>query len=396
MANSNSTSIDGFIIRPSVEGQSFITEFLASPDFDIDTLRSICRKHGLRGYSGSGKRTLAELLARDAVNNSLLKQTILESVFGSFKNWLSIKSGKVGVVVNALDPIKLITEAGEEKWYGPVSVPNEDGEWYIRPIFLPHWENLGSHEENANNNGQRTLTESKVRWLCFARIASNYASIHWRGAYHSAEDARKAQGVKTQAATWQHIPKLFQELERMTQSRFDDIKLHQFVLFYLWEKYRYDKKNYEWNDIRIRCETAGVKLNARSSTGAKSDLDKKQIQGIKKLANTIRTAIFHELAQAENIVPQKSEFYDEVILRTLIQDFGALSYEFEIKANARKFFRTHSYFGMHPEQETPDAFAHMRIFKSYGTYLEQLKFLTQHLDDSNESHHDQVEQRSLF
>ena len=118
-----------------------------------------------------------------------------------------------------------------------------------------------------------------------------------------------------------------------------------------------------------------------------------EIGGIRRLANTIRKSIQLELnTKYETSLPEPDKF-DEVILRTLIREFGTLSYEFSLTDNDRnRLFRAHTYFGLKPDTSSQDAFPHINFYVSWRDDKEQFQFLLDHLrtDDDNESQPEQI------
>lgn len=391
---STATGVDGFIVRSASEGQSFITEFLNSPDFDIESLKSICKQSEIP-HTSNHKRTLAETIARDAMIYPIVKKIVIEQLIPPWKNWFAFMKGRPRIPLAGSDPCGLLDGLGEEKWYGPIHISTDDCVWFIRPIHLVHWEDLGQSDDNKLN-GKRHLTKSTIRWLCFARFSDNFVSIHWRGLSHNDESSDSGRDSKSPVKTWVYVPQLFQEIQKLTQTRFTEVNLYDLVLLHLWDNFRYDKQNYVWKDLRIRSEIAGVKLNARSSLIVEHEFDGGETPGIKKLANTIRLAVLNELSAKYKYTVDDPEHFDEVILRTLIQDFGALSYEFAIeKVDGEKLFHGHCYLGVRPDQGSEDSYPHIHVLKSYGDYSKQLEFVLDNVRTNNDDK-DQPKQASLF
>jgi hypothetical protein len=140
------------------------------------------------------------------------------------------------------------------------------------------------------------------------------------------------------------------------------------MLHNLWEKYRGDS-NYRWIDRRIRAESGGVSLNARAGV---FELD---TEGIRGLARTVRKAVERDLVSRYGEDFRDQSVLDEVILRTLMREYGTLSYEFSLEDNQNLIIRTHSYFGLRPQLNSPDCLQHMNVYYSKRDELEQLEFL---------------------
>lgn len=369
--------IDAFVLRYEIEELGFTELFLASGDFDIATLRNICRTLHL---PPSGKRTdLIHRITMASKGSAIVQRMIIQHLIGRKKSWATLKTGKDFILPDCLDPRDLVISAGEEQWYGPINYPpDSDASWYIRPMFLPHWEIL----EGPTEPPRRVW----IRWLCFARIGTNSISLHWRG-FSYAKDQEYALRYNAQFRYWEHVLTLFDEIEKLTHASLAPVDLHDLILHKLWDEYRY-AESYEWIDRRIRAESGGVSLSARA--GAVVEIE---IGGIRRLANTIRKSIQLELnTKYETSLPEPDKF-DEVILRTLIREFGTLSYEFSLADNdGSKLFRAHTYFGLKPKTSSPDAFPHLKFHTSWRDDKEQFQFLLDHLrmDDDNESQPEQI------
>jgi len=311
------------------------------------------------------KSDLAQRIAGTCERSQQMQKTVMQHLIGRDKGWFSVKTGKVVERPVCDDPIGLLVAEGEPKWYGPIDYPLDSrGSWYIRPVFVPHWE---TSEDSAK------VMQYSARWLCFARITDQAISLHWRGFSH-ADSADSALRHNSQFHYWERIPTLFEEVEDLANARVSFINLHNLILHRLWDRYR-DNPSYEWLDRRIRAESGGVALSAHAGTVVEFE-----VAGIRRLAYTIRSSIERELETKYNLKLPDPENLDEVILRTLLREFGALSYEFSLENEGDdKLFRAHNYFGLKPETTSPDSFPHSRIFTTWRDDLGQLDFLLRHL-----------------
>jgi hypothetical protein len=400
MASSSPKGIDGFIFGDE-KGRPFLIDFLRSPDFTVDALRDICKSAGIKGYSAD-KRTLANIIADEVLRRPSLKEDIIAALLTPFKEWVAIKKGHLPRSLASGDAIDLLEAPGKAKWYGPVYTESDNLPWYIRPIFIPHWRvkrGMGSQENNDDNeNDNREFERCLIRWLCFIRIDSDYVTIHWRGLQHDKGDDFDDDGTgkRSQIETWQYIPALFSELEEMSHRNLEEVNLHSLVLDYLWENFRYNKSDYRWSDLRLRSKSAGVKLNARSSSTVTIKMGEQEIKGLVSLARTLRKSIFIELMKMQSISVSDEEHYDDVLLQALIKDFGALSYEFEVDNNpAGRVMRYYCYFGLQKDMANDDAFPHIQIYKPLGDHITQVQGILEHLRKARE-YHDQPEQGSLL
>jgi len=370
-------STDAFVLR--FKADEFAPGFLASPDFDVATLKSICRDLNL---SSTGKKTdLVDRIAPHCQRSDLARKSVMEHLVRRPKGWFSLKIGEVSTPPKFLDPTELVVGEGTQQWYGPLGDPvDDDVVWYIRPVLIPHFELLPDSSD---------VVRFEIRWLCFARVVSNFISLHWRGFTHALTlDA--ATRYNSQFHYWEHVPRLFDELQEAARAKLEYVNLHDLVLYTLWDKYRYDGTS-KWVDRRIRAESGGVALTAR--TGAIIDID---VPGIRRLAYTIRRSIQMELSEKQGVFLSEPAWFDEVILRTLLREFGSLSYEFSLEDRfKRKLFRAHSYFGVKPNSTSPDSFAHLNVFTTWQDDLRQLQFILDHMDDDH-GENNRSEQLSLF
>jgi len=350
-------TIDAFVLRYRFEEEfPFVASFLGSPDFNTGTLQGICQELGL-SYAGN-KADLAQRIAETCERSQQAQEMVMQHLIGRDKGWFSVKVGSINERPVFDDATGLLVAEGEPKWYGPVDYPpDSSGSWYIRPVFVPHWETL----ENSSE-----VMEYSVRWLCFARITDQAISLLWRGFSH-ADSADSALRYNSQFHYWEHIPTLFEEIEDYASARVSFINLHNLILHRLWDRYREDS-SFEWLDRRIRAESGGVALSAHAGTVVEFEA-----AGIRRLAYTIRASIERELETEYDLELPDPENFDEVILRTLLREFGALSYEFSLEnEDGDKLFRTHNYFGLKPEAQSSDSFPHSRIFTTWRDDLGQL------------------------
>jgi len=364
--------VDAFVLRHDLQGYQFATQFLASTDFDVATLKQISRDLGM---SPSGRKNeLSDQIARAAAEQSSARAAVISRMIGRKKGWASIRAGRVTEFPSLADPQGLVIGRGDERWYGPIVCPvDTEAQWYIRPVFVGHWD-MPEHDASPPN-------ECQIRWLCFARMQADVISLHWRG-FSFAETARAAMNRAAQFPYWQYVPNLFEEIVKLTDSDVKDIKLHWLVLYCLWDKYRHNP-SYLWTDRRIRAESSGVSLNAHA--GAVHEID---VGGILHLARTVRSSIQQELQTKHGQGMPDPCTFDEVIMRTLIREFGTLSYEFSLEEGQSVVFRAHSYFGLRPQSNSRDRFPHLKLHTSRRHHLDQMGFLLNHLRESGDGNED--------
>ncbi len=204
--------------------------------------------------------------------------------------------------------------------------------------------------------------------LCKNSQQCGFSSL--RQGFSYAESINRAESA-SQFPYWLYIPDFFDELEGVLETELQSPNLHDLVLYQLWDRFRLDQ-DYTWTDLRIRAESGGVSLSARSS-GSIVEID---VRGINHLARTLRRSVNREL-RSQGLTMPSEEKMDEVILRTLIREFGAKSYELSLERGQEDLFKAHIYFGMKPDSPGPDSFPHLNCFTSWRNPVEQLQFLLQ-------------------
>ena len=355
--------VDAYVLRYELTGRDFMSQFLASPDFDIDTLRGICATLGV-GVHGR-KTDLVHSITGCNAASPRLAEAVLGGLLARNRTWVSVKMGTVGGNPALADASDLVFGPGSSQWYGPLeSALDPQAKWYIRPVFAPHWETSSEREDT-------TPQKVTIRWLCFARLSTGVMSLHWRG--FTIKDNVGGNGkYKVQFPYWDHVPKLFGDMEDLTRSAVANVNLYHVILDTVWDKYR-SSGQYEWVDKRIRAQAAGISLSARAGA-----VEEASVSGIRRLAQTLRRAVEQHASSRHSALPQPEEV-DEVLLRTLIKEFGTVSYEFQLMPRGGSpLFWAHAYFGAKPGSHSPDQFPHLSFRSSAGGDLDQLRFLLDH------------------
>jgi len=364
-----------FVLRYNNNPTEFAEAFLASTDFEMDMLRQIARRIDLLA-TGRSKSDLINLITRRVranYENSPYLSTIIQQLVARPKDAISAKVGQVSHFPILADANELVIRAGSESWYGPVNYPGDEqyARWYIRPQFVDYWDILPSEE---------APTKLQARWLCFARVTESALSLHWRGfTYPNGPDGVENSAKRVQFPYWAYIPQFFEEISQLTNAKVDYVNLHRLLLHHLWDKFLEDT-NYNWTHTRIRAESSGVSLNAHAGV-TDNELN---IGGILHLARTVRTAVQKELESKGYTMPSPDHI-DNTILRTLIREYGALSYGFHLSAWGGTIFKAHSYFGLKPSSRSPDSFPHMQVSISEKEALEQLQFILANAKDVEHS-----------
>ncbi len=376
---SSKESSKPFAIRQAdVSPEVFARRFLAGHDFDMPALRKICKEFGL---ATSGKK------------NNLLQnieiflgthprrddgQTILEHLIRRNKNWFTFRTGICKTFPTLRDPVEIVFSPSKAEWHGPVIV--DDDNWYIRPHYTSQWE-----FDDISKKPQ----EYQIRWLCFARVSETFVSLHWQG--FSLADKIELIDHESQFRYWEYIPAFFDEFQKVLKIKLNPPLLHNLVLHDFWDEFRLSH-DHEWEDLRIRAESGGVSLNVKSSGRSASEDEDLNITDIKHLAKTLSLSATKELNISLDKIKQAR--LEESILRTLIREFGAKSYEFSLTNQGQKLIRAHFYFGMKPNTPSPDSFPHVNCFIKWRSDKDQLDFIIQHLKSGNVE--SQPQQPSLF
>ena len=369
------------VIRYDLQGIPFALQFLAAEDFDVATLKRICKeleinqvgkKNVLLGYIESFLTSDHDLSATTVILYNLIRKA---------KKWFTFKQGKHGTLPSQNNPADIIYSEGKEEWYGPINLPEDPSEnWYIRQSFILEWE----IDTTTNKPIQRA-----IRWLLFAKVTPEGISYHWQGFSHS-EDENSIKR-ESQFRYWDYVPNIIKEFEAIVGGNFEFPNLYNFVLHQLWDNYR-GQDGFTWTDQRIRAESGGVSLNARSA-GVTNDVEI-DVRGINSLANTLTLSVIRELGLPLDI--QKQHNLQEKILRTIIREFGAKSYEFSLEHYSDKLIRAHIYFGAKPNFPGPDSFPHINCIIGWKSDQDQLNFIVNQLKTLPENVSDKPFQPGLL
>jgi hypothetical protein len=369
------------VVRYDIQGVPFALQFLRADDFDVFTLKNICRDLGINqtGVKNFLIGHIERYLSSDYNLSGI--QPILHNLIRKSKKWLTFKLGGFSFSDTLNDPINLVYSEGLSEWHGPVTLPEDaSSKWYIKPIFIEHWE----FDEITKKPVLRA-----IRWLVYAKLEDGILSFHWQGfTYSDDEDSTKRE---SQFPYWNYIPTLIEEFEDLIHRKLDTPNLHQLVLHQLWDYYR-AQDGYVWTDLRIRAESGGVSLNARSA-GAGSDVEI-DVKGINHLAHTLSLSVLKELDLKLDELKQRR--LQDHILQTIIRQFGAKSYEFSLEGESGKILKAHFYFGMKPNYPSPDAFPHINCHTSWKNDVDQLAFIVEQIKNLPKNVDSGSDQPKLF
>ena len=392
-------SIEVFQIATTLEDNTdaFTHALLSSSDYTAPE-----RKHALReGKVVSGnKRTeqaSAILRASQIDTGTSLRKLMDALVVGLItrkKFYFALKVGTVSKTPQLADPKLLLKQRGEPIWYGPIARPEDTGAvWYIRPVLLTY------HVVNETETGQDVI-ESKLRWLCLARVTNNVISLHWRNfTPGSGRVFVRGKPYSSRFPYWLLIPYLFAEIEKHCGAKVREVALDNLILNTIWDQY-HDSRQFRWEDIHVKAEHSGITLNARRkgvgivlTRGSDEDddfepqedinTDSTEIEGIKNFASTVRKAVVARLRSYEVVVkPNIAEELDKEILRTMIKNYHPQFYQCAIqnRANNDLLFYGKAYFA---ENDTDDeeGLRHVQLTHNQQiSDLDQLLFLLAHFD----------------
>lgn len=383
MSDKSRSGVDAFIDKGFPDSKTFCTQFLYSPEFNLNALKSLTKSKKNRS-----KYDLAVSITASLEDKIINPEEVLLAFVQQPRKWLSVKLGDFEKYPTSEPASRLLTEFGEEGWYGPIKDPEASHTWYIRTFKVPFFEQVYQAEgasEGEIAEQSKSVASYQIRWTVLAEIGSNYAALSWNGFRHN--------GLKPglldpqieslmQFPYWYHIPVFFDELAKQTKANWQHPVLHQIVLQHLWDKYLIDPQ-YIWRHLRIRADNRGVALNAHS-TGA-FDQEKLQMRGLQALSRQLASSALNSLKISET--PEIISSVESSLLRTLIQEWGTKSYEFsldgisESKNERVGLFRAHCYFAIGSSTSPQDSLQHLHCFTgNYGGSLQALRFILSELE----------------
>ncbi len=373
MVNRSTSGPEAFIDKGFPDSKTFCTQFLNSPDFTLGTLKAL-----VKGGKSKPKYDLATSLAESLENHEISEDEILLAFVRQPRKWLSFKIGRCEQYPTHEASEILLTEFGEDGWYGPIKDVDDSRSWYIRTKEVPFYEQGVFQSESSS------VATYRIRWTVLAEIGINYIALSWNGFSHQEVKPNSAYSSGeslVQFPYWKYIPIFFNELSQSCSTQWEHPVLHKLILQDLWSKYVNDPQ-YIWRHLRIRADNRGVALNVHS-TGA-SDNEEQQMRGLQALSKELASSALSSLNIQET--PEKNGLVEKALLRTLIQSWGAKSYEFSLNkiatsiAKDKEIFRAHCYFSLGASSSSQDSLQHLHCFtKDYGGSGKALQFLLSEL-----------------
>lgn len=349
-------------VDPGVRGKDLARFFLQCPECHISLLARFA------GQTGSRKKEALAWALADRLEDGLVSADEFMLAYAlQPRTWLSLKIGgapRLSDHDRLGAPAQLLWEFGTSQWYGPLGKPGAESQIYLRPFEVPH----------ISISGDRPL-KTRVRWMVVAEVSDGWVSLAWNG-FTSRRDEEEVRGA--QFPFWEYIPVAFSELQGLLGTTWEEFPLNKIVLSDLWRKY-VDNPGYSWEHLRVRAEAAGVALNARSAR-AISDFDAK---GIDNLTGAFATAVISALDI--KATPETKSRAANAILRTLIHEWGTISYEFALSERSNTGleetlrFHAHCYFGHRASLATQDSLQHLKCYRSAGGDSGARDFLLAHL-----------------
>lgn len=346
-----------FIDNNFSKGKEFLKHFLDSPEFTLNTLHQIMPS----GSSKKKKHELAHDIATAFEEGRLSPKQILLPYVKRSRHWLSFRLGQVKATPQQQEAHLLLTEFGDDGWYGEIKDNQNNNHYYIRTFKITDYQ--------GNN----------IRWTVIAKIGSDCVALTWNGfTLISANDAKVERQVSF--ACWKFIPSCFQEIATFCQAELSEPNLHRLILHDMWDKYM-GNSQYRWHHTRIRAESSGVALNAHSS-----EIKEINVQGLKALSGKLAESILKSVG----IIDDSNKLLAEVAaLRTLIKEWGTKSYEFSLKkedlnkkSRYNRLIKAHCYFGLKPNSSTQDSLQHLKCDCGGSTGV--LKFLLEELESCSD------------
>ena len=358
-----------FVCADNLAREAFIYQFLEQ-EFTAQNLYKLI----LTATTNIKKNAKKEFLIKKTIalleNGSLLPHDILQMYVRTPRMWLSFQLGEHKQTPAKLKPDELLYSFGAEDWYGPIENLERNAIYYIRTFRFPE-------PLERDHEGIRTKYQY-YRWPIIAEVRSNYVALSWYGFSYSNEIDKRA----NQFPFWTHIHQVFDELKDITKANWTEPDLYNLVLNKLWNKYLIDpvyKDSYQWKHLRIRAESSGVALNAKTSPGI-VEID---VAGLQALSHRLATSALNAIDSDGNRNHDNSQqkLVESAILKTLIQDWGSKAYEFSLErfygdeGESDKVFRAYCTFGLRKDLKTEDALQHLKCYAEYGNSLGALEFL---------------------
>ncbi|TBR60722.1 hypothetical protein B4U84_07670 [Westiellopsis prolifica IICB1] len=344
-------SINAFVDHGFPPGEEFCVKFLSSNEFTRETLQLISS-----GTSRVKKDELAIYIVNAFEKGQLTSDDILLAYVKQPRTWLSLKLGKCARTPNLNSAASLLQEFGQDGWYGPIQEQNQPHKkWYIRTYKIDDSVRRGTGTDSQPD-------KRDIRWSVIAEVTKDCVALCWNGfTFNSITNERTE---PSQFPFWHHISKFIDELANHCQADWKHPNLHKLVLHDMWDKYL-NCIPYKWRHLRIRAEASGLAINAHSAGVQEID-----VKGLQALSEKLANSVLNKLGLVGD--SEKMSNAEDVILLTLIKEWGTKSYEFQLdreltateietetdklkKIKVKHLIKAHCYFGLKPNSTTQDS-----------------------------------------
>ena len=300
----------------SADSSEFLKLFLSN-EMTSSTLVSLINLSGNSIGRSERKEALVSRVAGLLGTGEIVPSQILQEYVRMPRMWLAIKLGKHAKEPRLRDPNLLLRNFGDAGWYGPVK-NNLDGSSYY--IYTKRVSEPIEYDKDTN----RITKSGDYRWSVIAKISEGYVALHWYGFGYKEDPGKKA----NQFPFWKYIPSIFEELEHLTGATWQEPDLYNLMLDKLWNKYLDDityADTHDWSHLRIKAESSGVALNARSSMNGPSEISLKGLLALADaLARSALTSLSEHSETAIEVDLDEKEITREILknalLKALIKD----------------------------------------------------------------------------
>ena len=141
MPSQSRAGVEAFVDRGFPDSKTFCTQFLYSPELSLNTLKSL-----VKSGKSQQKYDLAFSLATALEDQTIDSEKILLAFAQQPRKWLSFKLGHCEKYPVLKKASNLLTEFGEDGWYGPIRDPETSRKWYIRTHKVPFYEQVYQSE----------------------------------------------------------------------------------------------------------------------------------------------------------------------------------------------------------------------------------------------------------
>jgi len=251
MSSQSRTGVEAFVDRGFPDSKTFCTQFLYSSEFSLNTLKSLVN----RGKSQQ-KYDIAVSVATALENQTIDSEKVLLAFAQQPRKWLSFKLGHYEKYPVLKKASNLLTEFGEDGWYGPIRDLETSRKWYIRTHKVPFYEQVYQAEEASEGEiaaQAKSVATYQIRWTVLAELGTNYIALSWNGFRHNdLKPGLYDPQIESlmQFPYWSYIPSFFDELTQECQANWQYPVLHQLVLQHLWDTYLTNPQ-YIWRHLRI-------------------------------------------------------------------------------------------------------------------------------------------------